>query len=79
MVAQNSPISEDLDDSIVTFGQQRSEKENFEKIHYESLFKQESCSEEEMSYNSPGRTVNESPYITGQPGEKVFARTEHVA
>ena len=42
MVAQDSPSSEDLDDSIVTFGQQNSEKENFEKIHYESLFKQKS-------------------------------------
>ena len=42
MVAQDSPSSEDLDDSIVTFGQQNSEKENFEKIHYESLFRSES-------------------------------------
>ena len=48
MVAQDSPSSEDLDDSIVTFGQQNSGKENFEKIHYESLFEQESTSEEEM-------------------------------
>ena len=37
-----------LDHSIVTFGQQNLEKENFEKMHYESLFKQESISEEEM-------------------------------
>ena len=49
MVAQASRSSEDLDDSIVTFGQQNSEKENFEKLHYESLFKQENSSEEEMS------------------------------
>ena len=36
MVAQDSPSSEDLDDSIVTLGQKNSEKENFEKIHYEN-------------------------------------------
>ena len=36
MVAQDSPSSDDLDDSIVTFGQQNSEKENFEKTHYGS-------------------------------------------
>ena len=41
MVSQDSQSSEDLDDSIVTFGQQNSEKENFEKTHYESLFKHE--------------------------------------
>ena len=63
MVAQDSPSSEDLDDSIVTFGQQ-TQRKNFEKIHFESLFKQESCSEEERSYNFPGRTANESPHIT---------------
>ena len=38
MVAQDSLRSEDLDDSIVTFGQQDTEKEKFEKMHYESLF-----------------------------------------
>ena len=32
MVAQDSPNSGDLDDTIVTFGQQNSEKEYFEKI-----------------------------------------------
>ena len=31
MVAQDSPSSEDLDDFIVTFGQENSEKEHFEK------------------------------------------------
>ena len=72
MVAQDSLSSEDLDDSIVTFGQQNSEKENFEKIHYESLFEQESSSEEEMSYNYPGRAADESPHITKHPGEKDF-------
>ena len=34
MVAQESPRSEDLDDSIVTFGKQNSEKEKYEKTHY---------------------------------------------
>ena len=53
-----------LDDSIVTFGQQNLEKENFEKMHYESLFKQESSSEEEMSQSYPGKTANESAHIT---------------
>ena len=33
MVAQDSPSCEDLDDSIVTFGQQESGKEHFEKTH----------------------------------------------
>ena len=55
MLAQDSTSSEDLDDSIVTFGQQNSEKETVEKIHYECLFEQESSSEEEMSYNYPGK------------------------
>ena len=76
MVAQDSPSSEDLDGSIVTFGQQNSEKENFEKIHHESLFEQESSPEEEMSYNNPGRTANESPHISEHPGEKVFSREQ---
>ena len=57
----------------MTFGQQNSEKENFEKIHHESLFGQESSPEEEMSYNNPGRTATESPHIAEHPGEKVFA------
>ena len=55
MVSQDSPSAKDLNDSIVTFGQQNSEKENFEKIYYESLFELESTSEEEMSYNYPGK------------------------
>ena len=42
MVAQDSPSSDDVDDSIVTYGQQNSGKENVEKIHYESIFEQES-------------------------------------
>ena len=73
MVAQDSPSSEDLDDTIVTFGQQHSEKENFQKTHCESHFEQESSSEEEMSYNYPGKTANESVNITIHPGEKHFA------
>ena len=78
MVAQDSPSSEDLDDSIVTFGQQNTEKENFEKMHYDSLFEQESNSEEEMSYNYPGKTTNESAHITKHPVKKVFAEnTQH--
>ena len=39
-VAQDSPSSDDLDDTTVTFGQQNSDKENFEKVRYESLFEQ---------------------------------------
>ena len=46
MVPHDSPSSEVLDDSIVTFGQQDAEKGNFEKIHCESLFEQESNVEE---------------------------------
>ena len=76
IVAQDSPSSEDLDDSTVTFGQQNSEKPNFEKIHYESLFEQESRSEEEMSYNIPGRTANETPHIAEHPGEKIICREQ---
>ena len=80
MVAQDSPSSEDLDDSIVTVEQQNQEKETFEKIHYESLFKQESSSEEEMSYNNPGRTPNEKPHILQNNLEKrLLQRTEHAA
>ena len=60
MVAQDSPSFEDLDDSIVTFGQQDTEKEKFEKWHYESLFEHESSSEEEMSYSYPGKTASDS-------------------
>ena len=79
MVAQDSPSSEDLDDSIGDiFGQQNSDKENFEKIHYESLFKQESNSEEEMSYNYPLKTANESAHITKHPGEKGFCREQSI-
>ena len=54
MVAQDSPSSEDRNDSTVKFGQQNSGKENVEKTQYESLFIQESSSEEGMSYNYPG-------------------------
>ena len=78
MVVQDNPSSEDLDDSIV-IGQQNSEKDNFEKIHYESLFEQQSSSEEEMTYNNPGRTANEPPDI-GEDLEKGYLqRTKHVA
>ena len=38
MVAQDRANSEDLDDSIVTFGQQSSGKESFEKIHDKNIF-----------------------------------------
>ena len=78
MVAQDSPSSEDLDDSIVTFGQKNSGKENFEKTHYESPFKHNSSSEEEMLYNYLGKAANEPAYITKHPGERVLQRTEHV-
>ena len=64
MVAQDSPSSKDLDDCIVTFGQQDTEKEKFEKMHYECLFEHESSSEEEMSYSYPGKTANETTHIT---------------
>ena len=73
IVTQDSPSSDDLDDSTVTFGQQNSEKLNFEKIHYKSFFEQESRSEEEKSYNIPGRTANETPHIAEHPGEKIIA------
>ena len=68
------PSSEDLYDSTVTFGQQNSEKEYFEKIHYESLFEQRSSSEEEMSYSTPGRAGNETPHIAEHPGEEDICR-----
>ena len=76
MVAQDSPSSEDLDDCTVTFGQQDSEKDNFQKIHYESLFEQESSSEEETPYNKPGKTANETPHIAEHPDEKVICREQ---
>ena len=76
MVTQDSPSSEDLDDSIVTYGQQNSEKEHFEKIHYESIFEQESSSEEEISYNYPGKSADESTHVTKHPGEKFFYREQ---
>ena len=38
MVAQDIQTSVDLDDSIVTFIQENIEKENFDKMHYDSLF-----------------------------------------
>ena len=58
----------------MTFGQQDTEKEKFEKIQYESLFKHESSSEEEMSYSYPGKTASESTHITKHPGEKVYVK-----
>ena len=45
-------------------------------MHYKNLLKQESCSEEEMSYNTPGRTANESPHIAEHPGEKDFCKEQ---
>ena len=71
MVAQDSLSSGDLDDTIVTFGQQNSDKENFEKVHYESLFEQESSTEEEMSCSEPRSTANETPHAGGHPGENI--------
>ena len=76
MVAQDSPSCEGLDDSIVTYGQQNSEKENSGKIHYESIFEQESSSEEEMSNYYPGKKADESTHVTKHPGEKVFCREQ---
>ena len=78
MVAQDSPSSEDLDDSIVTIGQQNSEKEPFLKTHYGSLFNQESSSEEEMTYNYLGKPASESAYITKHQGEKGFCREQRM-
>ena len=72
MDAQDSPSSEDLDDTTVTFGQQNSDKENFEKVHYGSLFEQESSTEEEMPYSEPRRTANETPHAAGHPGENII-------
>ena len=71
-------VSEDLDDSIVTFGQQDTEKEKFEKMHYESLFEHESSSEEEMPYSYPGKTSSESTHITKHPGEKGFCKEQNI-
>ena len=48
LVAQDSPSSEDFDDSFVKFEQQSSGKESLEKMHYKNIFDQESSSEEEM-------------------------------
>ena len=76
MVAQDSPSSVDLDDSIIAFGQWSSEEEKFEKVHYENLFEQESTPEEEMSYNNPGRSANETPNIAEHPGEKVICKEQ---
>ena len=67
MVAQDSSSSADLDDTTVTLEQQNPEKENFEKVHYESLFEQESSTEEDMSYSEPRRTANETPHAAGHP------------
>ena len=72
MVAQDSPSSEDLDDSIVTFGQQDTEKEKFEEMHHESLFEHDNSSEEEMSYSYPGKTASESTHITNIQVKKVL-------
>ena len=57
MVAQDSPSSDD-------FMILQRDKENFEKVHDESLFEQETSSEEEMSYSELGRTANETPHAT---------------
>ena len=73
MVAQDYPISDDLDDSILTFGQQNPEKENVEKTQYESLFEQESSSEEEMSFNYPGKTANKSYILPNTQEKRCFA------
>ena len=73
MVAQDSTSSENLDDSIVTFRQQNSEKEEFEKMHYENLFGQESNSDDETSPNYPGQTANELSYISKHPAKRFFA------
>ena len=47
-----------------------------EKIHYESLFKQESSSEEEKSNNKPRRTANETSHIAEHPGENIVCREQ---
>ena len=72
MVAQDSLSSDDLDDTTVTLGQQISDTENFAKVHYESLFEQESSTEEEMSCSEPRRTANEAPHAAGHPGENII-------
>ena len=72
-VAQDGPSSEYLDDSIVTFGQQNSEKENSEKTQYESLFEQESSSEEEMSYNYPRKQQMNLHILQNTQEKRVFA------
>ena len=70
-VSQASLNADDLDDMTVTFGVQTSDKENFDKIHYGSLFEQESSTEEEMSYSEPGITANE-PHMLLDILEKIL-------
>ena len=79
MVAQDSPSSNDLDDSIVTFGQQSSEKENFEKTHYESLFEQESSSEEKWHTTSQEKQQMNLHILQNTQEKGFLQRTEHVA
>ena len=67
MVAHDSPCSEDLDDSIITFGQQSSEKENLRKYTMHISLN--------MSYN-PGRSANETPHIAQYPGEKIICKEQ---
>ena len=74
MVAQDSPSSDDLDDTTVTFGPQISDKEYFEKVHYEILFEQESSTEEGISHSEQGRTGNETPHATEHPGENIVCK-----
>ena len=60
----------------VVIGQQNSEKDYFEKINYESLFEQQSSSEEEMSYNNPQEELQMKPQILEKTWRKDICREQ---
>ena len=79
IVAQDSPSSEDLDDYIVMFGQQNSEKQNYEKIHYEICLNK-IVVQKKKCHTTIQEVLQMNLHILQTTRRKGFLqRTEHVA
>ena len=79
MVAQDSPSSDDLDDSIVTFGQQNSEKGNFGKTIMKVSLNKKVVEKKKCHTAIQGKQQMNLYVLQNTQKKRIFARTKHVA
>ena len=78
MVAQDSTSADDLDDTTVTFGQQCSDQDNFEKVHYARFLNKKSSTEQEILCRDLRRTGNEAPHAAEHPRENIISSEQSI-